>query len=78
MAWARSRSAAVRCRRCASTVLPGALANHGVSLDDVRTAIANANANRPKGALENDQYHWQVLANDQLSRAEQYRPLIIP
>ena len=29
------------------TVLPGALANRGVSLDDVRTALANANANRP-------------------------------
>ena len=30
------------------TVLPGALANRGVSLDDVRTALANANANRPR------------------------------
>ena len=59
------------------TVLPGALANRGVSLDDVRTALANANANRPKGVLENDQYHWQVMVNDQLSRAEQYRPLIV-
>ncbi len=59
------------------TVLPGALANRGVSLDQVRTTLANANANRPKGVLENDQYHWQILVNDQLSRAEQYRPLIV-
>ena len=59
------------------TVLPGALANRGVSLDDVRTALANANANRPKGVLENDRYHWQVMVNDQLSRAEQYKPLIV-
>ena len=27
--------------------------------------------------LENDRYHWQVMVNDQLSRAEQYKPLIV-
>jgi multidrug efflux pump len=59
------------------TVLPGALANRGVSLDQLRTTLANANANRPKGVLENDRYHWQIMASDQLSRAEQYRPLIV-
>ncbi|OZI77432.1 multidrug efflux RND transporter permease subunit [Bordetella genomosp. 12] len=56
---------------------PGALANRGVSLDQVRQTLSNANALRPKGVLENDEYHWQILASDQLSRAEQYRPLIV-
>ncbi|KCB33469.1 RND transporter, Hydrophobe/Amphiphile Efflux-1 (HAE1)/Heavy Metal Efflux (HME) family, permease protein [Bordetella hinzii CA90 BAL1384] len=56
---------------------PGALANRGVSLDQVRQTLSNANALRPKGLLENDEYHWQILASDQLSRAEQYRPLIV-
>ncbi len=59
------------------TVLPGALANRGVSLDQLRATLANANANRPKGVLENDSYHWQIMVSDQLSRAEQYRPLIV-
>ncbi|SAI67865.1 AcrB/AcrD/AcrF family protein [Bordetella ansorpii] len=56
---------------------PGALSSRGVSLDEVRQALASANANRPKGMLENDKYHWQVMASDQLDRAEQYRPLIV-
>jgi len=56
---------------------PGALNNRGVSLDDVRQALSNANANRPKGMLESDDYHWQVMASDQLHSAEQYRPLIV-
>ena len=56
---------------------PGALANRGVSLDQVRQTLSSANALRPKGLLENDEYHWQILASDQLSRAEQYRPLIV-
>ncbi len=58
-------------------VLPGALANRGVSLEQVRATLSNANANRPKGIVENDRYHWQISVNDQLSRAEQYRPLIV-
>ncbi|ANY14822.1 multidrug efflux RND transporter permease subunit [Bordetella pseudohinzii] len=56
---------------------PGALANRGVSLDQVRQTLSSANALRPKGLLENDEYHWQILASDQLGRAEQYRPLIV-
>ena len=58
-------------------LLPGALANRGIALDEVRASLSNANANRPKGILENDTYHWQVMASDQLGRAEQYRPLIV-
>jgi len=58
-------------------LIPGALSSRGVSLDEVRQALSNANATRPKGVLENDRYHWQVMASDQLDRAEQYRPLIV-
>ena len=56
---------------------PDALSQYGISLDAVRTAIASSNAMSPKGLLENDDYRWQVMANDQLVRAEQYRPLVI-
>jgi len=58
-------------------LIPGALSSRGVSLDEVRTALTQANANRPKGMIENDDYHWQIMASDQLERAEQYRPLIV-
>ncbi|KAF7600718.1 MAG: multidrug transporter subunit MdtC [Candidatus Dactylopiibacterium carminicum] len=56
---------------------PEQLASYGISLDAVRTAINNANANRPKGFLETDERRWQIVANDQIERAADYRPLII-
>ncbi|WP_024680160.1 efflux RND transporter permease subunit [Pseudomonas syringae] len=56
---------------------PQMLSQYGVSLDDVRTAITNANVRRPKGFVEDDQHNWQVQANDQLESAEDYAPLII-
>ncbi len=56
---------------------PDALFKYGVGLEDVRTALAAANANRPKGALEDGDRHWQVLANDQAKTAAEYLPLIV-
>jgi multidrug efflux pump len=56
---------------------PLALNNAGVALDDVRTALSNANTMRPNGMVENDQYHWMLDSGDQLTKAAQYRPLII-
>ncbi|KAF1053005.1 MAG: Multidrug resistance protein MdtC [Stenotrophomonas maltophilia] len=56
---------------------PDQLSHYGISLDTVRTAIGNTNANGPKGALEKDERHWQVDANDQLRSAHDYAPLIV-
>ncbi|NQW83954.1 MAG: efflux RND transporter permease subunit [Alcaligenaceae bacterium] len=56
---------------------PDALTQAGVSLEAVRLAIASANSTRPKGLLENEHDRWQITANDQLWKAEQYRPLIV-
>jgi len=56
---------------------PGALAHHGISLDEVRNAISAANALRPMGALEDDTRRWTVRLSDPLRRAEEYRSLII-
>jgi multidrug efflux pump len=58
-------------------LIPGALTSRGVSLDQVRQALSSANANRPKGMIESDGQHWQVMASDQLTRAEDYKPLIV-
>ena len=39
---------------------PSQLSNLGVSLEDVRTALAGANANRPKGELADDSQTWEL------------------
>jgi multidrug efflux pump len=56
---------------------PKMLDQYGVSLDEVRTTIANSNVRRPKGSVENAENNWQVQANDQLEKAKDYEPLII-
>jgi len=56
---------------------PDALNKYGVGLETVRTALAAANANRPKGSLEEGDKHWQIYANDQANRAKDYLPLIV-
>ena len=56
---------------------PTALNHYAIALDTVRTAIQNANANRPKGFLELDDRHWQIATDDQAREAAQYRALIL-
>src|ERR1700731_3731879 len=56
---------------------PNALAHYGIGLEDVRTALRTANANTPKGNLENQSNRWIVDDTDQLLKPEQYSPLII-
>jgi multidrug efflux pump len=56
---------------------PGAIFHYGIGLEDIRAALASANANSPKGAIEDDDYHYQIYANDQASQAAQYRDLVI-
>jgi multidrug efflux pump len=56
---------------------PQALNKYGVGFEDVRTVLAATNANRPKGALEEGDRHWQIYANDQAKKAADYLPLIV-
>jgi multidrug efflux pump len=56
---------------------PYALAKYGIGLEDVRAALASANANSPKGAIEDDKRHFQIYTNDQAVRAADYTPLIV-
>ncbi|UVO07227.1 multidrug efflux RND transporter permease subunit MdtC [Pectobacterium polonicum] len=56
---------------------PVALFNQGISLDDVRQTIAQANVRRPLGNVENSQKSWQIQTNDELKTADAYAPLII-
>jgi multidrug efflux pump len=56
---------------------PHALFKYGIGLEDVRAALASANAHSPKGALEDGGQRYQIYTNDQASKAAQYRPLVI-
>jgi hydrophobe/amphiphile efflux-1 (HAE1) family protein len=56
---------------------PMVLANYGLGLEDIRTALSQVNANVPKGVLSNGTARWILRDNDQLFGADHYRPLII-
>ncbi|HMB27786.1 MAG TPA: multidrug efflux RND transporter permease subunit [Blastocatellia bacterium] len=56
---------------------PQAVSKYGVGLEQVRTALGAANANRPKGQLSDAADAWEIHASDQLLRAGQYRALIV-
>ena len=58
-------------------VNPKALASHGLNLDDVRTAVGNANVNMAKGSFDGPARASTIDANDQLKSADEYRNLII-
>jgi multidrug efflux pump len=56
---------------------PALLNRYGISPEQVRLSIAASNANRPKGAVEAGDKHWQIYANDQAKKASDYIPLIV-
>jgi multidrug efflux pump len=56
---------------------PLALSQYGIGLQDIRAAISNANANAPKGSIENDQLHYQIYTNDNARDAATYRKLVV-
>ena len=56
---------------------PGALFHYGIGLEGIRAAIAGANANSPKGAIETDARRYQLYANDQGRVAADYRDIVV-
>ena len=56
---------------------PTALAANGLNLDDLRTAIGNANVNMAKGSFDGPARASTLDANDQLKSAAEYRDLVI-
>ena len=56
---------------------PVALASMGLSLEDIRTTLSQANVLSPKGALEGPEQSYVLATNDQLTQAEQYLPIIV-
>jgi multidrug efflux pump len=56
---------------------PKALFKYGIGLEDVRAALASANANSPKGTIDDGDQRYQVYTNDQSTTAADYSPLIV-
>src|SRR5437899_2520070 len=56
---------------------PTALSSYGLTLEEVRTAIAQANVNQAKGNFDGPYQAYTIAANDQLLSSDQYRPLVI-
>jgi multidrug efflux pump len=56
---------------------PPLLNSMGLGLEDVRTVLANANANSPKGELASGERFFTLAATDQLNKAAEYRPLLV-
>src|SRR5271156_6626355 len=55
-------------------VNPTALNKYGIGLEDVRTALAAANSNVPKGHVADATRTWTIQDNDQLYKAVDYKP----
>jgi multidrug efflux pump len=58
-------------------LIPQALYKYGVGLEDVRAALGNTNAHSPKGGIDVGEQRYQIYANDQANKADDYKPLII-
>jgi multidrug efflux pump len=58
-------------------VNPTALSSYGLTVEDVRTAIVQANVNQAKGSFDGPRQLYAIAANDQLLSSDQYRPLVI-
>ncbi len=58
-------------------VNPGQLSNLGITLEDVRSALTQANVNAPKGTLNGKTQSYSIGTNDQLSNAQEYKNTII-
>ncbi len=56
---------------------PARLAGYGLAMEDVRTAISNANVNGAKGGFDGPRLAFALGANDQLGDAAAYRDLVV-
>ena len=56
---------------------PAALASYGLTMADLRAAIAQSNVNQAKGSFDGQRQAYAIGANDQLLTSEEYKPLVI-
>ncbi len=53
------------------------LSAYGLNIDDLRTTLANANVNTPKGNFDGPSRSYTINANDQIQKASEYNNLVI-
>jgi multidrug efflux pump len=58
-------------------LIPQAIYKYGIGLEDVRAALASANAHSPKGGIDVGDQRYQIYANDQANKAADYLSLIV-
>ncbi len=56
---------------------PDKLSSYGIGLEDVRAAVSAANANSAKGYIDQGEQRYEVVSNDQATKAADYRDLVI-
>jgi multidrug efflux pump len=56
---------------------PDKLTSYGIGLEDVRAAISSANADSAKGYIDQGDQRYEVLSNDQASKAADYQNLVV-
>ena len=58
-------------------VNPTAMSAYGLTMEDVRTAVAQSNVNQAKGTFDGPRQSFSIAANDQLLSSAEYKPLIV-
>jgi len=58
-------------------VNPATLATYGISLEELRTALASTSVNAAKGTLDGEAQNYQINSNDQLLAGDDYRDVIV-
>ena len=58
-------------------LIPQAIYKYGIGLEDVRAALASANAHSPKGGIDVGDQRYQIYANDQANKADDYKSLVV-
>ena len=53
------------------------LAAYGLNIDDLRTTLATANVNTPKGNFDGPSRAYTINANDQIRKASDYNDLVV-
>ncbi|ETR75105.1 acriflavine resistance protein B [Afipia sp. P52-10] len=53
------------------------MAAYGISMEDLRAVIAGANVSGPKGSLDGAQQAYSITANDQITSADAYKPIVV-
>jgi multidrug efflux pump len=56
---------------------PMALASYGLSLEDLRTVLGQANVDQAKGVLENNRQAFTISSNDQLLSGNDYKDVVL-